>query len=141
MNSFARAKRLVAGNVLIVVLALAVAACSRGGQTVPLPSSAKHYVPVGTLEPGQITVPFPWNEQFADGWERWLVGRDTSGRPVLQVEFHNQTMYSFPIQELGTNRTDGQVTLGGMNYRVVFITVNTDEPGTGSGWITVEPVG
>ena len=132
-------RRLIGAILLIGGLVVASAGCAHGEQTIPLPSSAKHYVPFGTLEPDQITVPFPWNEEFGKVCETWSMGRDTSGRPVVTVTFDNRIIYSFPIEGQGANQYGGPVTLGGQNYRIVSIWVNTDEPGTGSGFVTLEP--
>ncbi len=132
-------RHLIGSLLLIGGLVIAATGCGHGEQTIPLPSSAKHYVPFGTLEPDQITIPFPWNEKVGKVLESWLMARDTSGHPVVTVTFDYQTIYSFPIEGLGANQNGSLVTLGGEDYRVVSIWVNTDEPVTGSGFVTLEP--
>ncbi len=133
-------RRLIGSILLIIGLVIASAGCAHGEPTVPLPSSAEYYAPFGILEPDQITVPFPWTEEFGKVWETWSMGRDASGRPLVTVTFGNRIIYSFPIEEQGANQYAGPVTLGGQDYRIVNTWVNTDEPRTGSGWVTLEPV-
>ncbi len=133
-------RRLIGSILLIGGLVIAAAGCGHGEQIVPFPSSAEHYVPFGTLEPDQITVPFPWNEEFGKVWETWSMSRDASGRSVVTVTFDNRIIYSFPIRGQGTNENGALVTLGGKDYQVAGIWVSTDEPRTGSGWVTLERV-
>ncbi len=132
-------RHLIESILLIGGLVIAAAGCGHGEQTIPLPSSAKHYVPFGTLGPDEVTVPFPWNERFGTVWEGWTMDRDASINPVVRVTLDYTTIYSFPIEGLGTNQNGSLITLGGKDYRVASIWVNSDEPQTGSGWVTLEP--
>jgi hypothetical protein len=134
-------RRLLRIIVMVVfAAALGVAGCSQGNESAPLPSWAKHYAPSGTLEPNQLTIPFPSGDKFPNGEERWFLDRDMSGQLVLKVTWRDQTVFLLPVAGLGVNPAQSEIALGGKNYRVVSLTVNTVEVLTGSGWVTLEPV-
>ena len=69
-----------------------------------------------------------------------VLGRDTSGKVVLRVTWRGQTVFIFPVAGVGVNSVGGEIALGGKNYRIVGMTVNTVEVPNGSGWVTLEPV-
>ena len=95
----------------------------------PLPISTKQ-----TAE-NQITIPFPYTDQFPNGIEQWLLDRDTSNHFVLKVLFRSKEVAAFPVNPIGINQVTGKITLGGKEYSVTSITLNNDQT---SGQITLQ---
>lgn len=123
----------------VLFIGIILVGCAGADNVVPLPGSAKHYSPNGTpLEANQITMPFPYTDKYSSGEERWFLDRDTSNHLVLRVTWKNQDIATFPIDGIGVNPETGEIALGGKNYSVISVTLNSDELPTGSGWVTLQ---
>jgi hypothetical protein len=128
------------GLIIVILMAsIFMIACAADNETVPLPGVAKHFSPNGTLlEANQITMPFPHTDRFSSGEERWFLDRDTSGHLVLKIAWKNQDIASLPINGIGVTPETGEIALGGKNYDIINVNLNSDDLPNGSGWVTLQ---
>lgn len=117
---------------LTIAIVSSLAGCAADSGIVPLPASAK---PTGA---SQLTVPFPYGEQHADGTEQWFLDTNTSGHRVLGVTWRGRDVATFPVDGVGANPVTGTVTLGGKDYRVVSVVWNGDDGPYASGYVVLE---
>jgi hypothetical protein len=119
----------------LLVTVLLFGGCTHD-DSVPLPGSASRSIPNNTpLPPGQLSIPFPYREKFSSGMEQWVLERDTAGHLVLVVSWITQEIAKFPVDSVGINQVTGVITLGGKDYNVINLTLNSDNE---SGWITIQ---
>jgi len=114
---------------ILFVAIFSGAGCGKQNNDPPLPTSAKQ------VAKNQITIPFPYTDQFPNGIEQWVLDRDTSNHFVLKVLFKSKEVAAFPINATQVNQVTGKITLGGKEYSVTSITLNNDQT---SGQITLQ---
>jgi hypothetical protein len=115
--------------VVLFVFSLFVAGCGTQSNDPSLPTSAKQ-----TAE-NQITIPFPYTDQFPSGTEQWVLDRDSLNHFVIKVLYRNKEIATFPLNAIGVNQVTGKITLGANEYSVTSITLNNDQT---SGWVTLQ---
>jgi hypothetical protein len=123
----------------ILFVTILFAGCSSVDNIVPLPSLARHYSPNGMiLLENQITMPFPATDKFRGGEERWFLDADNVNHLILRVTWKGQDVATFPINGIGVTQGTGEIALGGKNFLVVDIYLNSDDLPDGSGLVTLQ---
>ena len=110
----------IAFVVILLVSIFFFSGCVKKDNSHSLPTSAK------LTANNQLTIPFPYTDRFPSATEQWILDQDTSNHFVLEVMYKNNEIATFPVNAIGANQVTGKITLGGKEYSVTSITLNSE---------------